>query len=408
MGSTWPSWNEKNNTNFTSYYAGCYKKHPTFAVPKNLNMKKIFTLSLLLSAVAALAQIPAGYYNTATGTGYTLKTQLHNIIDDHTDQGYGGLYVTYTTSDKDFYYENNGTLLDMYSENPNGADAYEYQYGSAQQDDGSGGTSEGQKFNREHIIPQSYFDSQTPMYSDAHFVVPSDKYVNGQRGNFPFSKVGTATLTTTNGSKKGSNLNSGYSAGYSGTVFEPIDEFKGDIARMFFYFTTRYEGQLAEFYNSANVSSTQTKAMFDGTEGHAFSATFLNVLHTWHNMDPVSQREIDRNNAIYNRQGNRNPYIDHPEFVAAVWGPLLGIEDASFSANLSVYPNPAINNEVSIYSETEIDDIQLINVNGQIIQQIKNPAANSNTYKINNLQQGFYMLRLSAGEQSVTKKIIVN
>jgi hypothetical protein len=103
-----------------------------------------------------------------------------------------------------------------------------------------------------------------------------------------------------------------------------------------------------------------------------------------------------------------NPYIDHPEFVAAVWGPLLGIEDASFSANLSVYPNPAINNEVSIYSETEIDDIQLINVNGQIIQQIKNPAANSNTYKINNLQQGFYMLRLSAGEQSVTKKIIVN
>lgn len=372
-------------------------------------MKKIFTLSLLLSTVAALAQIPAGYYNSATGTGYTLKTQLHNIIDDHTDQGYAGLYITYLTSDKDFYYENNGTLLDMYSENPNGADAYEYQYGSDQQDDGSGGTSEGQKFNREHIIPQSYFDAngEFPMKSDAHFVVPSDKYVNAQRGNLPFSRVGAATLTTTNGSKKGQNLNSGYSAGYTGEVFEPIDEFKGDIARMFFYFVTRYEGQLAEFYNSANASSTQTKAMFDGTENDAFSDTFLSVLQTWHNLDPVSQREIDRNNAIYNRQGNRNPFIDHPEYVSAIWGGTMSVEDA-FTTTLSVYPNPAVNGELNIYSEAGLDEIQLININGQILQQIKNPASSTNTYKLNNLPQGFYMLKLTANEQSATKKIIVN
>lgn len=370
-------------------------------------MKKIITLSFALFAFAAFAQIPAGYYNSATGTGYTLKTQLHNIIDGHEDKGYGGLYVTYTTSDKDFYFENNGTLLDMYSENPNGADAYEYQYGSNQQDDGSGGTSEGQKFNREHIIPQSYFNSQTPMYSDAHSVVPSDKYVNAQRGNFPFSKVGSATLTTTNGSKKGNNLNSGYSAGYSGVVFEPIDEFKGDIARIFFYFATRYEDQLVDFYNSTDASSTQTKVMFDGTSNHSFSNTFLNVLYTWHIQDPVSQREIDRNNAIYNRQGNRNPYIDHPEYAALIWPGILGTAD-NFTKSLTVYPNPAVNSEVNIYSETALDEIQLINVNGQIIQSIKNPAANSNTYKLSNLPQGFYMLRLTADEQSVTKKILVN
>jgi len=370
-------------------------------------MKKIFTLSILLCAVVAFGQIPAGYYNTATGTGYTLKTQLHNIINDHDDKGYSGLYVTYTTSDKDFYYENNGTLLDMYSENPAGQDAYEYVYGSNQQDDGSGGTSEGQKFNREHIIPQSYFNSQTPMYSDAHFVVPSDKYVNAQRGNFPFSKVGTATLTTTNGSKKGQNLNSGYSAGYTGIVFEPIDEFKGDIARMFFYFATRYEDQLAGFYNSTDASSTQTKVMFDGTSNHAFSDTFLNVLYTWHVQDPVSQREIDRNNAIYNRQDNRNPYIDHPEYIAMIWTGLMSTDNV-LAATLSVYPNPAVNNEVNVYSETELTEIQVINVNGQIIQYIKNPAANSNTYKLSNLPQGFYMLKLTADSQSVTKKIVVN
>ena len=99
--------------------------------------------------------------------------------------------------------------------------------------------------------------------------------------------------------------------------------------------------------------------MFDGTENHAFSDTFLNVLHTWHNMDPVSQREIDRNNAIYARQNNRNPYIDHPEYINAIWGTLMGTKDV-FSAQLSIYPNPATNGEVNIYSETQIDAVQLI------------------------------------------------
>lgn len=370
-------------------------------------MKKFYTLFLALTAIAAFAQIPNGYYNTATGTGYTLKTQLHNIIDGHTDRGYAGLYVTYTTSDKDFYYENNGTLLDMYSENPTGPDAYEYEYGSSQQDDGTLGTAEGQRFNREHIVPQSYFNSALPMYADAHFIVPSDKYVNGQRGNFPFSKVGTATLTTSNGSKKGSNLNSGYSAGYTATVFEPIDEFKGDIARMILYFVTRYEGQLSGFYTSTNISSTQSKAMFDGTENRALSDTFLNVLLTWHQQDPVSQREIDRNNAIYVRQRNRNPYIDHPEYATSVWGAIAGTNDA-LASKLTVYPNPSVNNKVNIYSETILDNIEVININGQLIQRIQKPQAANNTYTVEQLPQGFYLLKATSGNQTVTKKVVVN
>ncbi|MFN7014961.1 MAG: endonuclease, partial [Bacteroidia bacterium] len=172
-------------------------------------MKKHYLLTFLLCSIMGWAQIPAGYYSTATGSGYTLKTQLFNIINGHTDPGYAGLYVTYTTSDIDLYYENNGTMLDMYTENPTGPDNCEYTYG-VNQDDGSGGTAECQKYNREHIIPQSVFGSATPMYSDAHFVVPSDKYVNAQRGNFPFGRVNVATNTYSNGSKKGNNLNSGY------------------------------------------------------------------------------------------------------------------------------------------------------------------------------------------------------
>jgi endonuclease I len=370
-------------------------------------MKKIFTLSFILSALTGFAQIPAGYYNTATGTGYALKTQLHNIIDGHNDQGYSGLYTTYVLSDKDLYYENNGSILDIYSEKPAGPDSYEYFYGSAQQDDGSGGTAEGQKFNREHIIPQSYFGSVTPMYSDAHFILPTDKYVNAQRGNLPFGRVGTANYTTTNGSKRGTNLNSGYSAGFTGVVFEPIDEFKGDVARMFFYFITRYEGQLAGFYNSVDGGSTQSKAMFDGTENHALSDTFLSILLTWNNNDPVSQREIDRNNAIYGRQNNRNPYIDHPEYIQTIWGTVAGVQDV-VANTISVYPNPAVNHQVSIYSQAELTQIELVNLNGQLIQVISQPKAESNTYTLNNLPQGFYLLKLTAGNHTETRKVVVN
>ena len=369
-------------------------------------MKKIFTLFSALATLGALAQIPTGYYNSATGTGYTLKTQLHNIIDGHTDQGYRGLYDTFELSDRDKYYENDNSILDIYSEKPEGPDAYEYFYGGGQQDDGSGGTQEGQKYNREHIIPQSYFSSQLPMYADAHYILPTDKYVNGQRGNFPFGVVGTATLTTTNGSKRGGNLNSGYSAGYAGTVFEPIDEFKGDVARMFFYFATRYESQLAGFYTTASTA-TESKAMFDGTENHAFSPTFLNILLTWNAQDPVSQREIDRNNAIYGRQRNRNPYIDHPEYAAAVWGTPAAVE-TNFTTTLSVYPNPVTNHLVNIYSETPLDNIQVISINGQLIQQISKPQGNANVYTVAQLPTGFYFIKMTSGNQATTKKIVVN
>ncbi|MFP9113662.1 endonuclease [Flavobacterium sp. RHBU_3] len=370
-------------------------------------MKNIITFLSVFASLGSFAQAPAGYYDNATGTGYTLKTQLHDIIKDHTDQGYSGLYTTFELSDKDLYYENNGSILDIYSENPNGPDAYEYYYGSAQQDDGSGGTSEGQKFNREHIIPQSYFSSQLPMYADAHYILPTDKYVNAQRGNYPFGVVGTANQTYTNGSKRGSNLNSGYSAGYTGVVFEPIDEFKGDVARMFFYFVTRYEGQLNGFYTAVNESSTQSKAMFDGTENHSFSATFLSILLTWNAQDPVSQREIDRNNAIFTRQDNRNPFIDHPEYATTIWGTVAAVDQA-INNIVTVYPNPAVNHEVNIYSNNSLDNIQVINLNGQLVQQINKPQAVNNTYTVKDLPSGFYILKATSGNQTSAKKVVVN
>ncbi|KFF05435.1 endonuclease [Flavobacterium reichenbachii] len=267
-------------------------------------MKKIYSLFFLFCFTAGFAQIPSGYYNTATGTGYTLKTQLYNIIKDHTNNGYAGLYTTYLTSDVDNFYENDGTILDMYSENPSGTDPYNYTTGTTQRCGNY--SAEGDCYNREHIIPQSVFNEQSPMVADAHFITPTDGKVNGMRSNYPHGTVSTATYTSQNGSKLGSSSVSGY----SGTVFEPINAFKGDIARMYFYFATRYE----------NTVSGYSYAMFDGSSNKVFTTAFLNLLLAWHAQDPVSAREIARNNGIYGRQNNRNPYIDHTEYVNQIWG----------------------------------------------------------------------------------------
>ncbi|WP_291146588.1 endonuclease [Flavobacterium sp. UBA7680] len=267
-------------------------------------MRKNYFLLLLLSVTIGFAQIPSGYYNTATGTGYTLKTQLYNIIKGHTDNGYAGLYTTYQTSDVDNFYENDGTVLDMYSENPSGTDPYNYSTGSTQRCGNY--SAEGDCYNREHIIPQSVFNEQSPMVADAHFITPTDGKVNGMRSNYPHGTVSSATYTSQNGGKLGSSSVSGY----SGTVFEPINAFKGDIARMYFYFATRYENTVAGY----------SYAMFDGSSNKVFTTAFLNLLLAWNAQDPVSAREIARNNAIYARQNNRNPYIDHPEYVNQIWG----------------------------------------------------------------------------------------
>ncbi len=270
-------------------------------------MKKIYSAFLFLFLSVASAQAPSGYYSSATGTGYTLKTQLYNVIKGHTDQGYAGLWTTYATSDRDHQNENDNTIFDLYSENQNGADPYTFIITTEQ----CGTYSvEGDCYNREHMIPQSVFNSAAPMVSDAHFIPPTDGKVNGLRSNFPHGNVATASTTTLNGGKLGTSAVSGY----TGTVFEPAQAFKGDIARMYFYFATRYENTVAGY----------PFAMFNGSSNQVFTTAFLNILLSWHANDPVSAREIERNNAIYARQGNRNPFIDNPSYVAAIWGGTTG------------------------------------------------------------------------------------
>jgi endonuclease I len=271
-------------------------------------MKK-FILSILFFGLVlwAAAQAPAGYYNTATGSGYTLKTQLYNIIKGHTDIGYGSLWAAYAgtgaytgkATDK----RPDGKVWDMYS-NCNFTFVTD-------QDNGSGGTSECQKFNREHSFPQSWFNSSSPMVADLFHIPPTDKKVNNLRGNFPYGTVANPSQTTGNGGKLGPCS----FAGYTGTVFEPIDEYKGDFARGYFYMATRYENVISGWQNNGNANE-----VLDGSSNKVFDTWQLNLLYQWHIQDPVSAKEIDRNNAVYQIQGNRNPYIDNPQWVANVWG----------------------------------------------------------------------------------------
>lgn len=377
-------------------------------------MKHPYILITLLITASVYAQVPTGYYDSATGTGFTLKTQLKDIIDDNNDGlatefiaqdlGYSALYTTFQNSDVDLYFENNGTLLDMYSErviqNPDNSstnlpDAYEYTYG-VNQDDGTMGTAEGQRYNREHIVPQSSFSSGSPMRNDAHFVVPSDKYVNAQRGNLPYSFVNTSNQHDeySNGTLRGDNTNSGVSAGYSGDVFEPIDEFKGDIARMYFFFVTRYEDQITGF----------NYVMFDGSANQAIDQPFLDILYNWHLEDPVSQRELDRNDAIFAQQNNRNPFIDNPQYVLEIWQSSLSIEEFDIVDSIKLYPNPVNSNEVTILSNydivAEVYDILGKKVNVQKI------TSSQQKLNVSRLSKGIYLIKLKSSEGSITRKLI--
>ena len=162
---------------------------------------------------------------------------------------------------------------------------------------------EGDSINREHVIPQGSFNKAAPMKSDIHHVLPSDGYVNNRRSSYPHGEVvGEPTYTSEDGCKLGHDS-------HGKTVFEPMDQYKGDIARMYFYFVTCYENKMSS--NS-----------FDGFDKSTYPSIHKNYLPTylkWAKEDPVSQKEIDRNNYAYSGQGNRNPFIDCPYAVGAIW-----------------------------------------------------------------------------------------
>ena len=242
------------------------------------------------------AEIPAGYYDDAVGkSGEDLQKSLSTILNDATDVGYNGLWNLYKTTDR----RSDGKVWDMYSDITN------YTFGTDQC--GSYG-SEGDCYNREHSVPKSWFSERSPMKSDVWHVYPTDGKVNGMRSNYPFGEVASDAPGSENGFSKWGKCKT---PGYSHTVFEPNDEYKGDFARTYFYFATRYKGVATSGYGAEVFSSAYPY----------ITKWQLDMLLRWHEQDPVSQKELDRNEAVYeSRQGNRNPFIDYPELVDLIFG----------------------------------------------------------------------------------------
>jgi hypothetical protein len=324
-------------------------------------MKKILLPIVLVSSYIS-AQAPAGYYNGTAGlTGYALKSKIHDIISDKMiNWHYDDLPALYGQTDLDKYYDHGASnteyLLDIYSEIPAAPDSYEYKVDNLISTAGA----EGLGYNREHMMPQSTFSTSSsisdyPMYSDLNFIIPVDAYINQRRNNYPYGVGGNTNFYNfTNGSRMANAAIPNYP--YTGRVYEPINEFKGDVARTLLYFAVRYEGKLGSFNTaystSANITPATDQCPLDGTEERAIDLPYIAMLKQWSTADPVSQREIDRNNAVYAIQKNRNPFIDHPEWIDMIWsetpdntaptapGSLVSTQQNAYFVNLNWSASP--------------------------------------------------------------------
>lgn len=272
---------------------------------------------LLLALSGALAQGPNGsgkYYKPADGKcGAQLKTALHRIIRNPKVVGYSGLKEAYTTTDT----RPDGYLRDWYSD----VTAYEpgSNYSSATSEEGTG-------YNREHLLPQSWFGKKRdPMYSDITHVVPADARLNTQRNDNPFGEV-TDQQSQVGVSKSGysrwgaPNKSLGAPAGLT-KVFEPNDTIKGDIARIYFYLLTCYEDTLGSWRDTWTASRTAPFVFdADGTPYEPLQQWVMTMFMRWSEQDPVDSIETARNNNVFRVQGNRNPFVDYPGLEQQVWG----------------------------------------------------------------------------------------
>lgn len=261
-------------------------------------MKRLLSSWTLLCVLVQLwAQAPAGYYSAASGSkGKELKTALYHIITSHTERTYKELWTDFTQTDV----REDGKVWDMYSSTNN----FEF---ISQQCGGTGYRAEGDCYNREHSFPKSWFNEGTPMYTDLFHMYPTDGYVNNRRGNYPFGETKGETYQSHGGHCK---LGKSTTSGYSGTVFEPADEYKGDFARTYFYMATSYEDRIANWKSDMLAQNSYP----------AYTQWAIDMLLRWANEDPVSPKEVARNNAVYSIQHNRNPYIDFPGLEQYVWG----------------------------------------------------------------------------------------
>ena len=260
-------------------------------------MKTLKNNLLLIAAVFALttnANVPVGYYNSINGKrGQDLKNAAHQLLKNHTVMTYSSLWYHFQSTD--CHFENPNQVWDMYS---NITRYYR-------------GASAVSGMNREHSFPKSWWGgTQVDAYTDLNHLYPSDAEANLAKNNYPLGEVSTASFN--NGCTKVGTPMAGQGGGCS-TVFEPDDEYKGDFARTYFYMATCYQDYTWKYTYMVSNSSWQTLNQWS-----------INLLLKWAREDPVSDKEVARNEAVYKIQNNRNPFIDNPLLAEYIWGSHYG------------------------------------------------------------------------------------
>ena len=365
-------------------------------------------------------RIEAEYYGsivTAVNSGLRcadLKTTIHDVIVNQTK-------IQYTSSNYDIWdailhldtrMNDAGNAIivwDMFTDMPSTTGEFEFDH-CDNRDGGSCPGGEGVCYNREHTFPQSWWGggqlAADTQYVDIHHIVAADRSLNTAKSNNPPGVVTSAFSTGSNGFKVGANPS--YPCA-SMTYFEPIDEYKGDYARIYLYFATRYEHNMVAWSAIANEGD----CAMSGNAYPAYEPWLVDVLLTWHAADPVSLKEINRNNAVYAIQGNRNAFIDHPEWVEYVWGDSQGngcsdvnVSEKDTNGKIEIYPNPS-NGVVNVnYNPSLKGDIVVINAQGQVA---KTQALNT-TINLGQLEKGLYIISIvdENGQTLTMERIVLN
>lgn len=352
-------------------------------------MKKFLALFIGLSLTVLVTAQPANYYNSANGlTGNQLKVALHNIIKGHTSISYANLWTAFWSTDN----KGNGVVWDMYSDRPGGTSPYIYYLG---QDQCGNYSNEGDCYNREHSWPQSWFNNDGTARTDLHHIFPVDGFVNNKRGNNAFGEVRSASWTSQNGSKLGTCK----TPGFSGTVFEPIDAYKGDFARAIMYMSVRYYSEDGSWGSS------------DMTTKSVIKDWAIDLLLRWNELDPVSEKEKERNEAIYNDyQHNRNPFVDHPEYARMIWDPTWNnVEETNEAVYL--FPNPIEHGQTLHVSGNcnTFDGIVICDLCGRtILKAAGNQVGEFSITLPEGLAQGCYIVKLTRNGSAVKyEKLLV-
>ena len=315
-------------------------------------MKKIMQHFLLLfvalMGLQASAAIPNNYYNNALGkSDQQLMSSLHEIINGHYRVYYRNLWTRFQTTDC-----SNNIIIDRYSDTQ-----YTYQTGQCGTYSGVGSC-----YNREHSVPQSWWggttentESADTMYSDLYHIYPVDGWVNNERGNYPFGDCD-------NGTPKGTGkLGRCTHSGYTGTVFEVADEYKGDFARTFFYMVVRYMDRVGSWTNGLG------SVVFTSSSYQHLTPWAISQLLEWHRNDPVSTLESNRNEAVYGIQHNRNPFIDHPELAEFLWGNNTGMPWTGSASTDPVISTPSNGSTINVGTNTGNGVSKTITVKGNYL-----------------------------------------